>query len=165
MLFFFQKTLKWVDSIVDIPYTSMMLSTLILSSVLCFAPPSKATRSADELRPLLDAICMVESGGKNLVGDGGKAIGPFQIHKCYWQDAVDFDKSIGGSYKDCGDRAYAEKIVVAYLNRYAPKCATNEELARMHNGGCAILKRKGTKAWDNTTKYWNKVEKQINVNP
>jgi hypothetical protein len=110
----------------------------------------------------LDAIMMVESGGDpNAVGDGGKAIGAFQIHRGYWKDAVAFDKTLGGTYHDCFDPAYARRVVVAYMRRYAPAGATMEDMARLHNGGCNILKRKGSKAWDATTAYWNKVRKHL----
>jgi muramidase (phage lysozyme) len=101
------------------------------------------------------------------VGDGGAAIGIYQIHQGYWQDAVDFDKSLGGSYNDCFNPEYAERVVRAYLKRYAPVDATVEQLARIHNGGCNILKKqhskkpKEKKAWDNTTKYWNKIKKEL----
>jgi hypothetical protein len=43
------------------------------------------------------------------------------------------------------------------MSRYAPANATYEQLARLHNGGCSILRRKGTKAWRNTTAYWHKI--------
>jgi len=104
----------------------------------------------------------VESGGNpNLIGDGGKAIGPYQIWREYWQDAVEHDKSIGGEYKDCMDKAYAEKIIHAYWARYAPKGATLEQLARIHNGGCSILKKTGSAAWNKTTSYWTKILKEM----
>jgi len=105
---------------------------------------------------LLDAMYAVESNrGKNLVGDGGKAIGPYQIWREYWQDAVEFDKSIGGKYEDCMNKAYAEKIVRAYWKRYAPKGATLEQLARIHNGGPKGHTRNAT------LKYWKKIVKEI----
>jgi hypothetical protein len=123
---------------------------LILSTVLCIVPPSVDTR------PLFDAMYAVESNrGKNLVGDGGKAIGPYQIWREYWQDAVEHDKSIGGEYKDCMDKAYAEKIIRAYWARYAPKGATVEQLARIHNGGPRGHKHSAT------VKYWNKIVKEM----
>ena len=132
----------------------------ILMLILAIVPTASAE---PDLSDLLTAIRQVESRGNDkAVGDGGKAIGPYQIHKAYWQDAVDFDKSIGGSYNDCFDPVYAEKVVRAYLKRYAPKNATLEQMARIHNGGPKILKRQGTKAWDNTTKYWQKVKKELN---
>lgn len=111
-------------------------------------------------RKFLDALREVETGGqpnegRDAVGDGGKALGPYQIHKSYWQDAVDFDKTIGGKYEDVKDKAYAEKIVKAYLKRYLKNKITYENAARVHNGG-----PKGhTKAA--TVKYWKKVKKLL----
>lgn len=113
------------------------------------------TQQIDLLLPLL---AHVESNGNpKAVGDGGKAIGIYQIHESYWQDATQYDKTIGGKYQDCFDSVYAERIVRAYFRRYAPKNATIEQLARLHNGGCNILKKQNTKAWENTTKYWQKI--------
>ena len=66
---------------------------------LCISATASAQSTA-----LLDAIRRVETGGcknpANAVGDNGKAIGPFQIHRVYWQDAVEHDPSIGGTYAD-----------------------------------------------------------------
>ena len=104
---------------------------------------------------LLDAIEQVESGGRNVVGDNGKAIGPMQIHRVYWQDAIEHDPSIGGVYADCQDPQYARRVVRAYMDRYAPKGASDETLARIHNGGPRGHRR------DATIKYWNKVRKHL----
>lgn len=138
-----------------------MLGVIFSMFMICVSP------TVDTIS-LLDAMYTVESSrGKTLVGDDGKAIGPYQIWQEYWQDAVEFDKTIGGSYKDCMDKAYSEKIIGAYWKRYAPKDATLEQLARIHNGGCGILskehstKEKDRKAWDNTTKYWKKIVKEM----
>lgn len=111
---------------------------------------------AGQSATLLAAIRQVESGGNDrAVGDNGKAIGPYQIHEVYWRDAVDFDKNIGGTYKDCYDPAYAEKIVRAYMRRYAPKNSSDEVFARIHNGGPKGAERKPTKP------YWAKVKKAM----
>ena len=106
----------------------------------------------------LRALNMVEASGKNgnIVGDNGAALGGYQIHKSYWKDATSYDKSIGGSYSDVTNKAYAEKIVTAYLNRYARKAIlTNdfETLARIHNGGWNGANKTSTK------KYWLKVKR------
>ena len=106
------------------------------------------------------ALHMVESGGRvgKIVGDNGRALGPLQIHKSYWQDAVTFDKTIGGSYEDCTKLDYSIKIVTAYLNRYAQNAILshdNKKLARIHNGG---LKGNNKEA---TIEYWNKVNKYL----
>jgi hypothetical protein len=138
---------------------------LILATVL-FAVPADLKGKPYPVLPLpaqsytvdnlLDAMYAVESNrGKNLVGDGGKAIGPYQIWREYWQDAVEFDKTIGGKYEDCMNKAYAEKIVRAYWKRYAPKGATLEQLARIHNGGPKGHTRSAT------LKYWKKIVKEM----
>ena len=127
-----------------------VLSLLVM--VAATAPRAALTRYAK----LLEAIRQVEShGNPNLVGDNGKAIGSFQIWRTYWQDAVEHDKTIGGKYEDCKNDEYAKRIVLAYWDRYAPKNATNEQLARIHNGGPQGWKN------SNTIKYWNKVKKEL----
>jgi hypothetical protein len=105
---------------------------------------------------LLDALRQVESHGNDrAVGDNGKAIGPYQIWYSYWKDAVEFDKTLGGSYEDCYKPDYARRVVIAYLSHYAPKNASYEQLARIHNGG-----PKGDKN-NKTVKYWNKIKKEM----
>lgn len=89
------------------------------------------------------------------MGDGGKAIGAYQIHRAYWQDAVAHDKSLGGRYEDCFDPHYARRVVIAYLSRYAPKGATAEQLSRIHNGGPKGHRKSAT------VKYWHKVKKEL----
>lgn len=140
---------------------------VILATVICSATTFKDVTVRPRENPvkifdmhtvdqLLDAMYTVESNrGLILVGDGGKAIGPYQIWKAYWQDAVEWDKSIGGEYQDCMKKAYAEKIVRAYWKRYAPKGATIEQLARIHNGGPRGHLN------PNTIKYWNKIKKEL----
>ena len=109
-----------------------------------------------ETHKFLAALRQVESGSDDqVVGDNGKAIGGFQIWRVYWQDAVDYDKTIGGKYENCFNRNYAERVVVAYLNRYAPEGASWETLARIHNGGPKGYKIKATE------KYWQKVKREL----
>ncbi len=131
------------------------LCTFICSTSAAVAVPPPANLDID---PLLNAIQKVETGGcKNpseAVGDGGKAIGPFQIHEVYWRDAVEHDPSIGGKYTDCKDPAYARKIVIAYCSRYAPNWNA-ETIARIHNGGPKGHKKSAT------VKYWRKVDNNL----
>lgn len=128
--------------------TSLLLALVVMLG-LGSVPPA-------EVDQLLAAIATVESGNdSNAVGDGGKAIGAYQIHKVYWQDAVEFDKTLGGSYQDCYDPDYARRVVLAYLKRYAPAGATQETLARIHNGGPRGYLKKAT------LKYWAKVQKEL----
>ena len=110
---------------------------------------------------LLNAICEVESNCVyTAVGDNGKAIGSYQIWECYWKDAVEFDSSIGGVYEDCYDEKYAKKIVRAYMKRYATKKrigrkVTDEDRARIHNGGPNGYKKKATEG------YWKNVKEKL----
>lgn len=128
--------------------TSLLLALVVMLG-LGSVPPAKVDS-------LLVAIATIESGNdSNAVGDGGKAIGAYQIHKVYWQDAVEFDKTLGGSYQDCYDPDYARRVVLAYLKRYAPAGATQETLARIHNGGPRGYLKKAT------LKYWAKVQKEL----
>lgn len=128
---------------------------MLVLAFLCLCAGKDHYKISDKL---LSAIETVESGGRGDEtpdGDGGKAIGPFQIHKSYWKDAVDFDKSIGGKYEDCHKLEYSRKIVRAYMSRYAPVGATDETAARIHNGGPKGAEKKATKG------YWEKVKKVL----
>lgn len=81
------------------------------------------------------ALHLTETSGRvgPIRGDGGKALGPLQIHRSYWQDA-----RVGGRYEDCADLSYSIKVASAYLKRYAPQAwhaGDITTLARVHNGG------------------------------
>lgn len=126
---------------------------------LAFAPTAYSLTETQTVQ-LLKAIKQIESGGDcTAVGDLDSgtptAIGCFQIHYVYWLDAVEYDKTIGGEWNDCFNEAYAERVVRAYMKRYAPKNATMKDMARIHNGG-----PKGHKKWA-TCVYWAKVSKVL----
>ncbi len=119
---------------------------------------------AAEQQAILDAIRQVESGGEANPprGDDGKALGPFQIHRIYWQDAVAFDPQLGPeagySYEDCADRFYAQLVVKAYMLRWIPEDwsrANAEVIARTHNGGPLGQGKEATE------KYWAKVRREL----
>jgi len=123
-------------------------------AILCYGEPHAQAQPSDKL---LDAIKQVESGGHTgkIVGDNGKAIGPYQIHRSYWLDACAYDPSLGSRpYSACFEEAYARKVVVAYLTRYG-KGRNAEQLARIHNGGPQGYKKSATK------QYWVKVQKEM----
>ena len=111
---------------------------------------------------LLDAIRRVESrhlpDDRIPDGDDGLAIGPYQIHRVYWTDAHGFDPSLGGDYQDCRRRAYAERVVDAYMRRYAPeawRAGAGERIARVHNGGPNGHRKKATEG------YWQRVRARL----
>lgn len=102
---------------------------------------------------LTRAIGHVESGNRDDApdGDGGNAIGRYQIHRAYWQDAVEFDRQQGGkfgivtpadgtpcAYESCRRSDYAHRVVRAYMFRYAGaaiRARNAMACARIHNGG------------------------------
>lgn len=125
---------------------------IALGCVLTSATVAKA--STDDL---IIAIAHVESNANPNApdSDNGEAIGEYSIHHSCWQDAVNFDTTIGGSYEDCHNAEYARLIVVAYLKRYAPQAWTDcnyESLSRTWNGGPNGCHKKAT------LKYWRKVK-------
>ncbi len=116
---------------------------------------------------LFNALKQVESGGKeNAVGDGEKAIGPYQIHRSYYDDAVRANPSLkdnGKTYEDCkgvGSTAYSEDVISSYMGKYATEGRlgrepTDEDIARIHNGGPNGYKNSATET------YWQKVKKHL----
>ena len=108
---------------------------IALLSLVLFVPPP----AGFDPRPTLDAIRAVETGGEtdpaNAIGDGGKAIGPYQIHRSYWLDATAAHPDLRAlGYQSVRDQATAERVVLAYWHRYAPRYDL-DTLARIHNGG------------------------------
>lgn len=71
------------------------------------------------------------------IGDGGDSIGPYQIQLSYWQDAVEYDSNIGGEYEDCKGFEYSQKVIRAYMQRYALDKGIVDpvKMARIHNSG------------------------------
>jgi len=106
-----------------------MKSTLLLLALAVTAhaaPPPSFFR----------ALHIVETSGRTgpILGDGGKALGPLQIHRAYHADS----RVAGGDYSRCADLDYSKRVVSAYLQRYAPQAWDAGDvvtLARIHNGG------------------------------
>jgi hypothetical protein len=83
---------------------------------------------------LLDAIARVEShNDPNATGDGGRALGPYQIHRAYWADGTRF-LGVHWSFAEASDPQKAREVVRAYLLTYGRGCSLLE-MARIHNGG------------------------------
>ena len=109
----------------------------------------------DRLRPLLDAIREVETGGivnpEIAFGDNDTSFGPYQISDAYWQDA----NMLAGKWQDVGMRSYAEEVMVRYWKRYTSDIDMYEgweKLARIHNGGPTGHRKTATED------YWNRVK-------
>jgi hypothetical protein len=101
------------------------LLLLALAATTHAAPPDSFWR----------AIHIVETSGRTgpILGDGGKALGPLQIHRSYHADS-----RVAGDYSRVADLDYSKRVATAYLKRYAPAAwaaGDVETLARVHNGG------------------------------
>jgi hypothetical protein len=109
----------------------------ILEAAAMNTPPPAHVWHAPVLpHQFIKALNMVEASGKHSnvhPGDNGSAIGPFQIHRKYWEDS-----GVAGNWEECNNYEYAVKVVEAYMHRYGGHfIATGdwESLARIHNGG------------------------------
>jgi len=111
-----------------------MKHTLVLLA-LC------ATAHAAPPASFFRALHIAETSGKRgpIIGDGGKALGPLQIHRSYHADS-----RVAGDYSRVADLAYSKRVATAYLKHHAPEAWAKgdvETLARVHNGGpCGHLK-------------------------
>lgn len=138
--------------------------TLLLLCVMC-PSPAELGKPLEIKRELLNAMQYVESGGDSCaVGDNGKSLGPYQIMEGYYNDAVEFNPSLkygGYMYSNVvgpGSYDYSEEVVMSYMGRYATRqrighAPTNEDIARIHNGGPNGFKSA------TTLQYWIKVNK------
>ena len=100
----------------------------------------------------LNAIHKVESDGQitgdqPIMGDRGKARGPLQIHREYWEDVKNL---VGGKYEDVDNLDYASNVVAKYMLKYAKNAIQNGQfdiVARRHNGGPAGDKKSATQEY------------------
>jgi hypothetical protein len=93
------------------------------------------------------AIHLVETSGRTgpILGDGGKALGPLQIHRAYHADS-----RVAGDYSRVADLEYSKRVATAYLKRHAPEAwnaGDVETLARVHNGGPRGHLKQATKSY------------------
>ncbi len=125
-----------------------------MASVTAFLLVCQLAAPTDPFPATLKAILLVESGGDpDAVGDGGRALGPYQIHRGYWSDATRL-LGVSWPYSDARDPIKAAAAVAAYTRHYARHYRqpwTAETIARIHNGGPAGWKKQSTLV------YWAKV--------
>ena len=121
-------------------------------------------------RDLLDAIKEVESGGSvYAIGDvnfKNPAYGPYQIRWPYYADAVRFNPSLtdgGKTFSNVwgqGSEEYSERVLRSYMGGYATRRRlgrqpTDEDIARIHNGGPNGYKN------PKTLSFWKKVKEAM----
>ena len=139
---------------------TMVAAIILLFLALAYSLPTSA---AEVTADLVNAIATVESGGDSkAIGDGGKALGMFQLHKVYVQDVNRILKRKAYTYEDRMNPKKSREMTIVYLKYYGwvyesktGKPATLEVLARIHNGG--------PNGWAKpaTEKYWLKVKKAL----
>jgi len=126
-----------------------MKSTLLLFALCATAhaaPPDSFWR----------AIHLVETSARTgpILGDGGRALGPLQIHKSYHTDS-----RVAGDYSRVSDLNYSVRVATAYLKRYAPSAWAAGDvvtLARVHNGGPRGHLKQATKSYGARVKALSK---------
>jgi len=139
------------------------VKTSIAALLLAVALPGQGYTWADTLQ----AIRSVETGGLprhglGAKGDGGNALGPFQIWRIYHTDARGRDKSLTRYERCLTSLDYSERVVRAYMARYASQALRRleskrgtledvERVSRIHNGGPRGYRKAAT------LKYWKKV--------
>jgi hypothetical protein len=95
---------------------------------------SAAAVDPNDMERLLDAIARIESHcDPNAVGDGGRALGAYQIHRVYWEAGTEL-LGVDWPHRDAADPKKARCVVKAYLLHYG-KGKSLLEMARIHNGG------------------------------
>ena len=143
----------------------------MIASILLAAAPAIAPPQTYAWRQTLDAIRQVETGGLpnegvGARGDGGRAAGPYQIHRIYHTDATSRDRALTDYGKCLTSKQYSERVVRAYMDRYARSALGRleagagtlvdvERIARIHNGGPRGHQKKAT------LKYWAKVKTNL----
>jgi len=117
------------------------MKTTLLLLALC------ATAHAAPPDSFFRALHIVETSGRTgpILGDGGKALGPLQIHRDYHADS-----RVAGDYSRCADLEYSKRVATVYLKRHAPEAWAKgdvETLARVHNGGPRGHLKQATKGY------------------
>jgi hypothetical protein len=109
----------------------------------------------DPMDRLLDAIAVVEShDNPGAVGDHGRALGMYQIHRSYWTEGTEL-LGVTWKYRDARDPQKARQVVRAYLSYYG-RGKTLLDMARIHNGGPRGYEKAATLA------YARKIEQVLN---
>jgi hypothetical protein len=117
----------------------------ILALLICINPLAVRARGTDrdDIERLLDAIAQVESRNhSHAVGDGGQAIGMYQLHRGYWRDGTRILR-VKWDYSLALKAEKSRQVVKAYLLYYG-KGKSLLDMARIHNGGPNGHKKKAT---------------------
>ena len=142
----------------------LILMMLFVGTFSAFAGNNQDSDAVDSSQSVywenvMNAIIQVESGGNvNAKGDGGKAIGPLQIHKVVVDD-VNRRYGTSYTYDDRKSLVKSKEICRKYLLMWGGKHATDERYARIWNGGPRWNRKVVTR--ENTRIYWGKVKSNL----
>ena len=131
------------------------LAMLLLAGIACLGAGKAQPTISDDL---IAAIIQVESSGNdNAVGDGGKAVGAFQIHPIMVEDVNRIAGDTKYTLDDRTNRAKSRAMFLTYSRHYAKHHSdwTNEGIARRWNSGPKGHTKQVSE------KYWAKVRKQL----
>ena len=136
---------------IDMRSTSSRAEVMTLAALILLIA---ASCGAADFAGFVRAVHTVETGGRvgPILGDGGRALGPLQIHRGCFKDS-----GVAGRYEDVADLAVATEVLRRYLTRYAPSALATgnwEVCARVWNGGPRGMSRA-------TLGYWRKVEGKL----
>jgi hypothetical protein len=122
-------------------YAICLVASIPAWFAVASAPAAGVDRNAMER--LLDAIAHIESHcDRNMIGDGGKALGVYQIHRDYWGEGTEL-LGVDWPHRDAMDPEKARRVVKAYLLYYG-KGKSLLDMARIHNGGPRGCTKKAT---------------------
>lgn len=126
-----------------------LLSVYVVLAVgwsVLLTPPTAGASQEDPMDRLLDAIAVVEShDNPGAVGDHGRALGMYQIHRSYWAEGTEL-LGVTWKYRDARDPQKARQVVRAYLSYYG-RGKTLLDMARIHNGGPRGYQKAATLAY------------------
>ena len=107
---------------------------VLMPAWVAAASARAAAVDPNDIERLLDAIARIESRcDPNAVGDGGRALGTYQIHRVYWEDGTKL-LGVDWRHRDATNPKKARCVVKAYLLHYG-NGKSLLEMARIHNGG------------------------------
>lgn len=130
--------------------------------------PEVCINADKEWYSLIKAIHWVESSnGKRIVGDGGKAIGPLQIHKGMVDLINNIQSEYHFTYKDRTNYNKSLLMFEIFQNKYNP--SRNIEIAaKIWNGGSKskypdYSTPAATRRTKNVNTYWNRIKNKMNA--
>jgi hypothetical protein len=123
-----------------------LYAALAVGWSVLLTPPAAGASPEDPMDRLLDAIAVVESrDNPAAVGDHGRALGVYQIHRSYWAEGTEI-LGVTWEYREARDPEKARQVVRAYLSHYG-RGKTLLDMARIHNGGPRGYEKAATLAY------------------